>query len=294
MSILSSPDIRPDMVRAVVRCLSLCEEEGQSELTDDEIVALMAPAVSIDADSGRTQRARVLELRNVSAELGFLQPGRWRLARPAPSDLSSFFDMVHERFSSEKLGEEFLLPYAALVVLFERDGADALAGTAKEFAERVRDHFINRDEKVDVTFNPTRVPAWRDWVGCLGLGCAGGERFPFIPNAADRLLREMAHISEAKLDNGMDARAFLAAIGARMPYLANGVLEQVAWRTGRDRPARTVSRVLSNALRDLHRSGSIELIHGGGDRAGAVSLADGGRPREPEAFARVRLMRETQ
>lgn len=283
MTVLGVPQVRPDALLALWRFLVTCE----SEPSEEEVCTWMLPAMAAAASPERLDdpAKRVRDVRRVAENLGLVAKGGYRPLEAPPRSWDEFGDVLHARFIEHR-EYDVIDTYASMLVEIERHGVKWLADTAEKIS-------LTLEERVKVpdrsggkaTFNSTRFSAFQAWTTAMGLGLPGPSYIaPFFPHPAARLARVVRSMAELTKGQEMRADAFLEAIGYRMPYLDHGERYDAAWFRANDRPAREVSRVLSQALLDLERHKVLELRYEGGDRPGARRLADAVR-----AFATVRL-----
>ena len=105
------------------------------------------------------------------------------------------------------------------------------------------------------------------------------SRGALYPTITERLERELSVLVDTLSPVTEHVFAdFLVSLGQRMPYIDGGALFiDLAQREGLRPMGRRLSRVLSNALRDLHDDGRIELI-AVGDTAGMYELVGEAHP----------------
>ncbi|KIG17584.1 hypothetical protein DB30_03065 [Enhygromyxa salina] len=200
---------------------------------------------------------------------------------PAPNGMEAFLDLVHARLCDPQNEADDVLfrAYACVVLETERTGnTDWLAQSSAAIATSINRILAHGESGAQRVFNNTKAPAWRAWMVALGLAIEGGNTLPYLfPQPAQRLIRELPAIADAH-GRGVEipAATFMAEMGRRMPYLDGGqVYARVAaqfaevhsWRLR----AGWVTTVVSEALRDLHDEGTIELV-ARADAADALSL----------------------
>ncbi|MFZ6181623.1 hypothetical protein [Nannocystis pusilla] len=201
------------------------------------------------------------------------------VGEPGPTDPVAFADRVHAILRDEPdPGDRVMfLVYAWFVVKIEQHGgtqwiADATVNDLTDEAEAALAKH-SPDERAD-TFNSTRFSAWCSWIVALGLGHEAACLPAFFPHPSERLSRELPScVRELGVNVEIPARGFLDVLKQRMPYLDGGAIwKDVAARSGFVPREKTLGRVLSEALRELHDEGRLQLIMRG-DSAGAVALA---------------------
>ncbi len=128
-------------------------------------------------------------------------------------------------------------------------------------------------------FNSTKRSPWRRWIEFLGLqaNLLGIHRYPYV---VSRLSRQMLR-GRLPIQVEIPAAEFMAAIASELPYLDSGSLFlEYADRMRFKMEPKTVSRLLSTALRDLQDDGKISLIVRG-DSSDNYQLA-------PDPFSKLR------
>lgn len=143
----------------------------------------------------------------------------------------------------------------------------------KVFADRANEGLTGEDED-GRPMNEFKAVAWRRWLAFLGLGVPIPlANAPDFPSPAARILREL---HRAGMADGAErgAQDFLRVLAERMPYLDGGKLfSQACERIGHVHSPRSLSPLLSAALRDLHDEGSL-ILRPRGDASDAVRLTD--------------------
>jgi hypothetical protein len=169
-----------------------------------------------------------------------------------------------------------LRAYAWCVAYAEANGTYTVLNKAAK--ELVRDIAAalgrNNEQAGNLLFNPTKWPAWKDWMVFLGLG------WNDLPGSSGFLLDPSRRIEEEILtltlsDSRLDAMSFVAGIAKTLPYLDDGTLFEAACNTGLARPPKgQLSRVLSQAIRALQDNGILKCEMVGDARDGVALFPD--------------------
>jgi hypothetical protein len=278
MSLLSDTQGRPERVRSLLRLLDALGGRASR----DEVDTWMMPGSFRDTEKSLSQ---VNQTVGCARSLGLVEDDGDALVLsvdPVPSDMQVFLDLVHARLCDPQNEADNVLfrAYACVVLETARTGnTDWLAKpkTITEIAPSIN-RILAHGESDQRVFNTTKAPPWRVWMVALGLAVEGGNALPYLfPQPAERLTRELPAIADAH-GRGVEipAATFMAEVARRMPYLDGGqVYARVAaqfvevhrWQSRAGR----VTNVVSEALRDLHDEGTIELI-ARADAADALSL----------------------
>ncbi|CAN7751657.1 hypothetical protein [Rhizobium sp. LjRoot258] len=115
------------------------------------------------------------------------------------------------------------------------------------------------DDDVESRMNSTKVPFWRRWLVFLGLMEEISASPPYEIDMSRRLRREITRLD---VDRGVSigAEEFLRLLRQNMPFIDGGRMYLEAARRINFTPdPRQLSPVLSEALRDLHDDGTLEL-----------------------------------
>lgn len=284
MSILTSPQGRPERIWSLLRLLEAFGEpdEGVNSpgLNKQEVQQWMIPSTfsSLDANA-------VSSTISCATSLGLVQRGRSGvyLNCSVPESREAFSDLLHERLlaaastvpiegesdddeSSESAGPNRVLMqvYAFFIVMTEKKGGFSWIkeSNSKSLAESI-DAGLPRLSQMPEgkrQFNPTRLSPWRAWMIYLGLGQEGVSLPWFYPTVTERLKRELSFLGKSLgFNQEIKSDDFLDALGLRMPYLDRGHLFTQLSEVNNCPPNPYISRVLSNALRELHHDKVIEL-----------------------------------
>ncbi len=277
MSLMSSPQGRPQAVYSLLRLL-----DAVGPLDGVALAGWMMP----DAPRGGSN-ARLLATVDCAMSLGFAEKtgGGWALGLSVlPDTFDDFLDEVHSSLCrSNSPDRDVLSAFAAVVAKCERPKVtDWLRSGPDLFAAEVRAAMPEGQ-----TFNKERLSAWRDWVCALGLGFDNNPALGvFYPRLSGRLRRVIRQQKQFEPDAEIEAEGFLRVISQEMPYADGGALWSGASSALNLPPQRRLSVCLSEALRDLHTTGELELLHRGGDHKGVKRLAHG---RGPAVFEAVRV-----
>ena len=277
MSLLSSTQGTPDRVLSLVQVLAA---HGGS-LPRDELLTWINPAFERGGAPRQTPKEAANQTWGAASSLGLAvaQDGHYALTEPA-ADWSrrAMADAVHDRLRALDDSDPDAVVLQVFTYIVVRSQHARGVGwlrtlTGKQLADAVDAHLTARDDTATDgrRFNDTKLaPLWR-WTAFLGLSVdlPGEGDYPYV---TERLSRELAR-EGLPIGQELPAATVLATIAKRMPYLDGGTLfEAMSERMGVGRNPRTLSPVLSHALRDLDEEGRIELGTRG-DATGLVSLA---------------------
>jgi hypothetical protein len=303
MSLLSDIQGTPERVWSLLRLMSAV---GGS-LSVSEIDAWMNPnfrsggGMSRETLSPSAVPPSVTQTIGCAVSLGLIemvQKGQYKLSVELPQSLDGFADLVHGVLAAQADDEPnsvMLEAYAAAVALIEKHGGTSWANRTRTDLAGEIDHALRAvDERDgDRRFNSTKYASWARWMIFLGLGREvpmPGGRDTFYPYPAERLDRELTLLTD-KLppEQEHDFDAVLIHLSRRMPYLDGGRwLMATAERLGAGLRPRTVTLVLSGALRDLHDDGRLFLATLG-DAADAFAL--GRDPTHPQRSVKTLTIR---
>jgi hypothetical protein len=286
MSLLSSTQGTPERTLSLVQVLAA--HDGR--LPRDQLLAWLDPAIGRDASEVGASVAADHTLGSASSlDFASLSTGHYILeAGLEVRDLDHFADLTHQRLLSlpvEKADSVLLRAFAFIVARTEQTkGTGWLhSATNKVVADAIDKSFPGRanTSAEGRIFNEYKMaPFWR-WITLVGLAVvlpAGG----YHPSVAARLGRELA-LSDLPTETEIPIRQVLDVIAERMPYLDGGKLFAAAAEgLGLPAQARSLSPVLSTALRDLDEVGELTLGYRK-DAPGLVSLAD-------DRFSRIKAV----
>ena len=276
MSVLARPQGTPERVWSYVAGLAALGGRSERErldglfnpgyLKDDQVVQARG---SLAGDTFGA--ASSLALIGADRQTVWLDPGLKVENAPA------FADHLHDRLGALPPGDTnavLLEAYAWLAAESDRQGhlEWIYDWGREEFADRVNDGLVGQDEDGRL-MNSTKVPAWRRWLGFLGLFAPLPLTAPDYPLHSARTARELAR-GGAVAGEILTAQDFLARVAHRQPYLDRGRLYlQACSRIGHAPHPRRLSPLMSVGLRDLHDQGAVELQIKG-DAGDAVALTE--------------------
>lgn len=271
MSLLTATQGTPGRVYALLRLL---QEAGEA-LPTDSIAGWLVPRNVIEREEVPRPKEALEQTISAARSLCLIsESSPVSLSIQVPDTIEAFADLAHGQLCSlpaEDANAVVLKVYAWFVIRAEQDPG-SLHRPGREALVAEIDGAFPRSEGEDArTFNPTKFVPWARWASFLGLG-SELPNTPFFPYPAERILRELRAIAaERGFDCELDFREVREQLSTRMSYLDGGeFFLEMAQRVGFR--ARTLSRVLSNALRDLHQEGQIQLT-ALGDSAERVPFA---------------------
>lgn len=195
-------------------------------------------------------------------------------ATAVPQTIESFADLAHHQLCTlpEDDANTVVLKVYTWFVIRAEQGAKSLHRPSREaLVTEIDAAFPRPEEEQAKTFNSTKIKPWARWASFLGLG-SELPNCPFFPYPAERVLHELRAIAaEQGFDKDLEFLEVRDELSKRMPYLDGGEIfhkmsQRLSFRT------RTLSRVLSVVLRDLHQEGHIRLT-ALGDSAERVPFA---------------------
>ncbi|MCA9713727.1 MAG: hypothetical protein H6713_17565 [Myxococcales bacterium] len=265
MSLLSDTQGRPERVWSLLRLLQALG--GRASRGD--VDTWMMPASFRDSDKSLSQVAQTV---GSARSLGLVDDDGDELVllvEDVPATMQGFADLAHYRLCEPLNDADAVVfqAYACVIVETARKGnsdwlAEQKAAEIANFINRVLVHGEDSDLR---RFNKEKAPAWRAWLVALGLAFEASALPYLFPQPAERIARELPAIAASLgIDVEIPATKFVNELGRRMPYLDGGsVHKQLADRIAavhdwRQREG-SLSNVLSEALRDLHDEGVIEL-----------------------------------
>jgi hypothetical protein len=277
MSILSRPQGLPERVWSLVSGFSAIG--GQADRATFE--ALINPGFLKDGITVQTKANLASDTLGAASSLGLVSYDRSRAAllMESPCDSASeFADHIHDHLlhlPPEDTNKVLLEAYAWIAAESDRIGDLGWIYDLdrKAFADSANKALIGDDED-GRPMNDVKVVPWRRWLLFLGLGVQLPlSNAPDFPSPAPRILREL-HRAAMDDNSERNAREFLGLLAERMPYLDGGKLfAQACERIGHVPRSRSLSPLLSAALRDLHDEGRVTL-RPRGDASDAVLLTD--------------------
>jgi hypothetical protein len=271
MSLLTDTQGSPNRVFGLLRLLA----EAGTPLPLETVEAWLTPRNKIgNAEVPRPKDALGQTL-GAARSLNLIADGTpITLKVEVPSSIQEFSDLAHRQLLSstdEDANSVVLKVYAWFVLRADRQVTSLHRTVRDELVAEIDGAFPRPNDQEARTFNTTKLAPWVRWMTFLGLGMELPST-PFFPSPVERVLRELRQIAEKTgFDLNLDFREIQKEFSKRMPYLDGGALfSEMAERTGW-RP-KTVSRVLSHALRELHDEGAIRLT-ALGDSAKRVPFA---------------------
>lgn len=277
MSILARPQGLPERVWSLVAGLSAIGGRVDRATFD----ALINPGFVKDGITIQTKANLAGDTSGAASSLGLIAYDRAQaslLLEQTFDSASAFADHIHDHLvhlPPEDTNKVLLEAYAWIAAESDRTGDLVWIYDLdrKTFADRANEALTGEDED-GRPMNDVKVVPWRRWLSFLGLGVQLPlSSAPDFPSPAPRILREL---HRASLDDGTErnAKDFLGVLAERMPYLDGGRLfTQACERIGHVPRARSLSPLLSAALRDLHDEGRVAL-RPRGDASDAVLLTD--------------------
>lgn len=272
MSLLTDTQGTPERVWSAV-CITAAEG---GKISRDDLWAWLNPDFIQNGQPRQTIGDAHRQTVGAASSLGLLtlESGHYVLDGPVATDYVAFADDVHDRLcASGRDDPNFLMleTYAWLGLAADIRGTEWAA--ASDFADQVEAALGDPKAAEGARrFNSTKQAQWRRWMRLLGLAVELPTRLSFHPSVADRLRIELER-AELPVGSPLPATEVMTAIGRRMPYLDRGTLRaDIAARCGLANDSARVSRLMSNALRDLHDEGVIELVSRG-DATGYLDLS---------------------
>lgn len=258
MSLLTATSGTPNRVYALLRLL---HEAGES-LSMEEIAGWLVPRYLIGKAEASRPKEGLEQTLSAARSLRLVSNGYPVFPTAAvPATIDAFADLAHLNLCAlpaDDANAVILKVYAWFVIRVDQDPG-SLHRPGRETLVAEIDGAFPRSEGEDAkTFNDTKLKAWARWVSFLGLG-SELPHTPFFPYPAERVLCELRAIAaELGFDCELNFREVQERLSARMAYLDGGeYFGEMSQRLGFR--ARTLSRVLSNVLRDLHQEGQIQL-----------------------------------
>lgn len=263
MSLLSDTQGHPERVWSLLRLLDAL---GGSTPKED-IATWMMPASFRQSDDSVKN---VQQLIGAARSLGLVVDKDGELALTidrVPEDMIAFSILAHQKLREEPAEADAIMlqVYACIVLETERTGGTNWLNEHKssEIADRINAILEKGVQTETRLFNKTKLTAWRRWMIALGLGVEAGRILgTFYPHPAEGLSRELIVIREEHgSDKEIPAGVFIKALARQMPYLDGGsVYKDISDRLGYQPQSGRVSRVLSEALLDLHAEGCLRLV----------------------------------
>lgn len=271
MSLLTATQGTPGRVYALLRLL----HEAGEPLSSDTIAGWLVPRNLVErVEVGRPKEAldqtisAARSLRLISENSPISSVGA------VPKTIEGFADLAHRQLCTLPENDAnvvILKVYAWFMIRAEQEATSLHRPSREALVDEIDGAFPRSEEEQAKTFNSTKIKPWTRWASFLGLG-SELPNCPFFPYPAKRVLHELYAIAtEQGFDRDLEFREVQNELSKRMPYLDGGEIfhkmtQQMSFRT------RTLSRVLSMVLRDLHQEGHIHLTSLG-DSAERVQFA---------------------
>lgn len=263
MSVLARPQGWPERVWSYVAGLEALGGSAERE----QIEALINPGYLKDGAKVHTAATMAGDIFGAARSLALITQDRQRVTLcdgVETSDFEVFADALHDRFASpaaDDTNRVMFETYAWFVAESDRQGH--LAWLTELSNPQLADAAIQglRGEDEDGRpMNPTKLVAWRRWMGRLGLMIdLPLTKAPDHPHATARTARELARGGLAPGDR-LTHREFLRRLVERQPYFDTGRLfVQACARMDHTPKPDRLSPLLSATLRDLHDDGRIQL-----------------------------------
>ena len=271
MSLLTATQGTPGRVYALLRLL----HEAGEPLPAETIAGWLAPHYAAGKEVARPKDAALEQTISAARSLCLISDGApVSLTVTVPGTIEDFTDLAHRQLCAlpgNDANAVVLKVYAWFVIRAELYPGSLYRPGREALAAEIDKAFLRSEGEDAKTFNDTKIKPWVRWVSFLGLG-AELPNAPFFPYPAERVLRELRAIAiERGFDCELDFREVRDQLAIRMSYLDGGeFFREMSQRIGFR--ARTLSRVLSNVLRDLHQEGHIQLT-ALGDSAERVQFA---------------------
>ncbi len=271
MSLLTATQGTPGRVYALLRLL---HEAGEA-LPSEAIAGWLVPRNILGRDEVSRPKEALEQTISAARSLRLISDGSpVSPTFSVPGTIEAFADLAHRQLCAlpdDDANSVLLKVYAWFVIRAEQDPGSLYRPGREALVAEIDGAFPRSEGEEARTFNSTKFAPWARWVSFLGLG-SELPNTPFFPYPAERVLRELRAIgAEQGFDTDLDFREVRNQLSKRISYLDGGeffleMSRRIGFRT------RTLSRVLSNVLRDLHQEGQIQLT-ALGDSAERVQFA---------------------
>jgi hypothetical protein len=271
MSLLTATQGTPARVYGLVRLL---HEAGEA-LPTDTIAGWLVPRNIIGRDEVVRPKEALEQTISAARSLRLISDNSpVSPTVPVPDAIEGFGDVAHRQLCAlpnDDANIVVLKVYAWFVIRADQDPGSLYRPGREALAAEIDGAFPRSEGEEARTFNSTKFAPWARWVSFLGLG-SELPNAPFFPYPAERVLRELRAIAAVDgFDTDLDFRDVRNQLSRRMSYLDGGeIFDEMSQRLGLR--TRTLSRVLSSVLRDLHQEGQIQLT-ALGDSAERVPFA---------------------
>ena len=271
MSLLTATQGTPGRVYALLRLL---HEAGEA-LPSEAIAGWLVPRNILGKDEVSRPKEALEQTISAARSLCLISDGSpVSPTFSVPDTIETFADLAHRQLCAlpdDDANSVVLKVYAWFVIRAEQDPGSLYRPGRESLVAEIDGAFPRSEGEEARTFNSTKFAPWARWVSFLGLG-SELPNTPFFPYPAERVLRELRAIgAEQGFDTDLDFREVRNQLSKRISYLDGGEFFLEMSRRIGFRP-RTLSRVLSNVLRDLHQEGQIQLT-ALGDSAERVQFA---------------------
>jgi hypothetical protein len=271
MSLLTATQGTPARVYGLVRLL----HEAAEALPTDTIAGWLVPRNIIGRDEVVRPKEALEQTISAARSLRLISENSpVSPTVPVPDAIEGFADVAHRQLCAlpnDDANIVVLKVYAWFVIRADQDPGSLYRPGREALAAEIDGAFPRSEGEAARTFNSTKFAPWARWVSFLGLG-SELPNAPFFPYPAERVLRELRAIAAVDgFDTDLDFRDVRNQLSRRMSYLDGGeIFGEMSQRLGLR--TRTLSRVLSSVLRDLHQEGQIQLT-ALGDSAERVPFA---------------------
>ena len=271
MSLLTATQGTPGRVYALLRLL----HEAGEPLPTETIAGWLVPPNTVGKEEVIRPKEALEQTISAARSLCLISDGApVSLTVTVPETIEGFTDLAHRQLCAlpgDDANAVVLKVYAWFVIRAELNPGSLYRPGREALVAEIDGAFPRSEGEEARTFNSTKFTPWSRWASFLGLG-SDLPNAPFFPYPAERVLRELRVIAtERGFDCELDFREVREQLALRMSYLDGGkFFREMSQRIGFR--ARTLSRVLSNVLRDLHQEGYIQLT-ALGDSAERVQFA---------------------
>lgn len=284
MALLSATQGTPERVWSLLTILASHKGEMEREVLSN----WLNPKFMSSEEAAPEQNTAVSQTIQAANGLGLIDSSHRTIIRSlidqAPDDLPTFADIVHEKLVTIGDAESdsvMLEAFAWQAVQTELSGSTEWIdnSSSSAFADAADAALTPPGWSGERRFNSTKLPPWRRWMDLLGLNATlpTGHEYPYVVPRLERVLRSGC----MPIDKEIPAAEFMRIVAAKLPYLDGGKLFEVfAKRASLSLPPRTVSRLLSSAMRELVEDSVITLpVRGDSGENYSLSL---------DPFSRVR------
>lgn len=264
MSILSSTQGTPERVWSLVALLRECD----GKLSRNDAAAWLNPEFRKDEQTVGEKPTAFQQVLGAATSMGaILAIGHELQLNPACDAVSyhAFADWLYDHLISlppEEKDAVLLELYAwiASESAKRQDASWVLEFNNSEFADIAEAALpTGADDDGDRRINTVKLPSWRRWLVFLGLM----EEIVISPrhqvDMTRRLKREIARL-DFERDKSIAGEDFFRTLRQKMPFIDGGwMYSDAAKRIDFAVDSHQISPILSEALRDLHDDGTLEL-----------------------------------